>query len=260
MKYFYGTFYGLLFMVGFYGVKSTIQGTFLKHFEDQIGSTLLSAFIELSLFSSLILLIVPIFRNERRYKVMAAIAVNWIYFNLFYLKGEYFYSCHPWLISSIFMASIGFTNKENQKVMLRILQTLLLSHYFFTGLWKLRSLRFDNLFKMLYEGTLEHFAYILGDKNYGLPFLTEFLIEKAPLFLVMGFAIIILFQLSSVVAIFWHPYRRSFIWGIFLFHAVVLLVTGIPFLFTPVALYLMVIVADDVFDIRSHGREYVRIN
>ena len=172
-----------------------------------------------------------------------------IVFSVFYSYGKVDHPYHPWILSSLFVCffnEIKPLNSSQNFFQLRLIQGLLLSHYFMSGLWKLRYL-FKSEFPYSFQSIItEYIAYGMAEKPpYNNPLLDFFLYQQ-PWLLSLGYICVLLFQITSLAPIF---FNRFFVfYGVLacLFHLATGLVLSIYFFPTVLALLFFFIVAESI--------------
>lgn len=172
--------------------------------------------------------------------------INTIFCLSFYFEKYFYLSCHPFLLTCLLMV---FWTSEQKELILKVAQTILLTHYFFVGLHKLISIGGS------YQEVVLNFFFerIFVDKAPGL-FLSQYIFENVPSLLVFGFSMVIVFQLSALWAIFSESYQKVFIPLVCLFHAFVLNLLGVQFLFTPIAMILFFYILPIDSKIKERGQ------
>ena len=98
--------------------------------------------------------------------------------------------------------------------MIRALQAIFLSFYFSAGLWKLR----DTSLMDLKAAALDHISINIADGNARLDFLRQFLVIDHPWIMAMGFAMVLLFQLSTFIPILTAKNFKYWGIGVVFFH------------------------------------------
>ena len=101
--------------------------------------------------------------------------------------------------------------------MIRLIQSLILSHYFISGIWKLKTIL--NLEYSLEMLALEQVAYALLEKGLNNHFLLDFFgLYYGSKVLGYGFFLIIVFQLSCIIPILLNRYFLLYGFLSILFH------------------------------------------
>ena len=127
------------------------------------------------------------------------------------ITHEYF----PIMISVVFMCFMG-TSKERNLLILRMIQSSLLCHYFISGLWKIRNL--DTIWSIDYlaRTMFDHMVGTAISTNRGI--LAMELFSEPHFLLGLGYAGVILFEITAILPIFFN--RLFFAYGVMaiLFH------------------------------------------
>lgn len=159
-------------------------------------------------------------------------------------KGEHLY--YAWMISSFCLCFFSLQKPLNSKrnyTVLRLIQGLLLSHYFLSGVWKLYSM-IQAKFKVSFKDiVIEYIAFTLARGRELHPILEIFLYQT-PELLSIGFFCVLLFQLSSLIPVIFD--RFFILYGVFalLFHFSVGLLLGIYFNPTVLAALFFLIICE----------------
>lgn len=127
--------------------------------------------------------------------------------------GKINHSQHVWMLSAyilIFFDPKKTMSDRPNRQLLDLVQVLLLSTYFISGLWKLRAF-FSSISLANFEFTvLDYMAYGVLEGNKIL-FIVSDLLKTHTWVFSYGFILILVFQLGSVVPIFFRHYRT--VWG-----------------------------------------------
>jgi len=244
IKFFFHIYYALLLTVGLYGVSNL--KSLLSSIKQLPIEWTYSRSLTIDIFSlvTLVILLFTLIKPSKILRFSSGVLINVLFALVFYLEGSTYHSCHPWLISSLFLPF--FKEKEGDsnynKKLVRVLQTILLSNYFFSGFQKIFMPLKE--FEKLKNVALDHFFTRLQSSRGSSLALTSEIFNNFPNFIFIVFLLIIIFQLSSLLAIFNYKYRKWFVYGIVFFHIAVLVFMGIPFTLTPVALVLFLIYID----------------
>lgn len=154
---------------------------------------------------------------------------------------------HAWLVTSaivcFFAIAEPLTSLRNL-IVLRLTQSTVLGFYFMSGLWKLRNLGFSGWG----EATLEHHASALAQGSKAWPYFYEMVVVNFPWLPWLGFAVIIIFQLSAVIPMWTGKYFMY--WGIagVLFHVSTGVVLGIWFVPMALANIVLLVLFDKILD------------
>ena len=98
-----------------------------------------------------------------------------ITFSINFSYGNIRHNSHPWLISSflmLFFSSKFLLNSKHNIFLIRLIQSLTLSHYFISGVWKLKTI-FNSEYS-LEVLALEQVAYSLFEEGLNNHFLLDF--------------------------------------------------------------------------------------
>jgi hypothetical protein len=164
-------------------------------FENQLAHQL---YYYLTLFILLLTTVFPVFFL----RVLCSILVI-TFFAIYYSFGKIDHPYHCWIIASIFM--IISTPKQDYKslrnqISLRLIQSMMLMHYFISGFWKLRYLLFkNNQSASLYEFAIEHMA-ISTSQGASSNILIE-LLHNNELLLTTSYTLVLILQLSAIIPI-----------------------------------------------------------
>lgn len=197
----------------------------------------------ISLYFCLALFLVTLITNLGPLRWLSAICLNGLYFGLFYY-GHYFHSAHPWLIGSIFFCLLKATKKENKIRKIRLYETLavvLLSHYLFSALHKILPFLFNPSPFNYYLHFLDNFAFQYLNAGHTIIGPTPYLLENAPWVIALGSGLTLLFQLSSLWAIFKPHFRKTFVFMSFVFHGLSYVFLGINMILSPLGLAFFVL-------------------
>ena len=92
----------------------------------------------LALFFCLFCVLIP----HKYLKILCSVFVL-LFISIEYSYGKVSHSRHVWMLSSVlmcFLSSDQTLKSKSNYLTLRLMQALILSHYFMSGLWKMRSL------------------------------------------------------------------------------------------------------------------------
>ncbi len=160
---------------------------------------------------------------------------------------------HAWVIVS-FALCFWSRRLERQAQVLRVIQVLLLAHYFMSGLWKVRYLA-KNLIDhpagaVIYSTVFDPIAECIFEGNFIRPELIEALVHH-PGFATLGWISVIAFQIFAFVPVTQPRYVRT--WGIMAvaFHVTIGLVMGIWFTSTMLAALYFLDVVPDVIGLKT---------
>lgn len=117
----------------------------------------------------------------------------------------------------LFFSSKSLLNSKHNIFLIRLIQSLILSHYFISGIWKLKTIL--NLEYSLEMLALEQVAYALLEKGLNNHFLLDFFgLYYGSKVLGYGFFLIIVFQLSCIIPILLNRYFLLYGFLSILFH------------------------------------------
>ena len=165
--------------------------------------------------SSLLLCFLCILSPSKYLRILTSVFIL-LFFSIKYSYGKIDHSYHIWMISSVLMCFVfpsqPITSKINQ-FFIRLTQSLLLSHYFISGLWKLRSIIASDFQTSFSEMTKEYIAYGLAESGIEVNMFLGIILYKFPWLLSFGYLFVLGFQLSSLVPVF---FNRLFVFYGFL--------------------------------------------
>lgn len=204
------TYYSLLLFIVFKTVSSIFNKTHGLETEYVMLARPLNLF-DTSLwvhymvfFLTFFFCLICIFKPHRYLRVCTSILVLML-FSIIYSYGKIGHSYHIWMISSILMCSLysdrPLLSRFNCFV-IRLNQTVLLSHYFISGLWKIRLLISTKFEFSLKDIILEYIAYGFAESEEPHNLLLKSLVHQYPWILALGFAGVIVFQITSVLPVF----------------------------------------------------------
>lgn len=153
---------------------------------------------------------------------------------------------HIWMISSVLMCFFSSDQSLRSKnyFVLRLTQALLLSHYFISGLWKIRVL-ISQKFAFSFEEQLSE-SLAFANTYHALEFhiFAKKLLYQYPELLSFGYFCALLFQMTALLPVFFN--RLIIPYGIcaILFHFSVGFITGIYFAHTVLAVLFFLIIAE----------------
>ena len=154
---------------------------------------------------------------------------------------------HAFILSSVL--ACFFNDKKTLNFswnffILRLTQGVLLSHYFISGLWKIRRMILTHFEFSFQEILTEHIVYALVD--YDKHFLFKFLLYENPWFLSLGYFCVLLFQLTALTPIFFNRWFKLYGVLAILFHFSTSIVLGVYFWETVLAVLLFLIIAESM--------------
>ena len=132
--------------------------------------------------------------------------------------GKIMWDYHTLVLSSVISCFFNENKDLNSKqnfFVLRLIQGMLLSHYFMSGLWKLRKMADVSFEFSLYEISGTYLAYTLTPE--GMNFIVKSLVYN-PWFLSFSYFCVLLFQLSALTPVFLNRYFKLYGALALLFH------------------------------------------
>jgi hypothetical protein len=172
-----------------------------------------------------------------------------LFYSILYSKGKINHSSHAWIWSACLLVFI----EQNKPLsygrnffVLRLIQSIILSHYFISGSWKLTSIG-NFLTPSLAEQTiLEHIYHTIAEGNGPSTIIKNLLLKIDPIYLGLCFYLVIIFQFSCIIPIIRQCYFRYWGYMAILFHVSTGLFLGIWFLNTISALLFFLIFTEDI--------------
>ena len=224
MKLFLQIYYSFLFIViyqrGYWFINSVSDlGPDYIFFAKPLGFFNLPVEIRSVIFLlTLFFLCFAIFKPQRILRILTSLLVL-ILFSILYSYGKINPSSHAFILSSVlvcfFNENRGLNSKQNFFI-LRLIQGVLLSHYFMSGLWKLREMISTRFEFSLSEIVTEYIAYKYFDQN--MHFLLKLLLYEQAWLLGFGYFCVLLFQLSALTPILLNRYFKLYGVLALLFH------------------------------------------
>ena len=192
---------------------------------------------------SLLICLLSVLFNKKIIKIFC----NLLFLLIISIANSYGKINHPhhiWMISSVimlFFSSNSSLHSNHNKFIIRLIQSLTLSHYFISGLWKLRGLIGDQFEYSLKEIAMEHVAYSVGGSD-----LESVILDLLIHYDLLGFGLllVIVFQLSCILPIFTHSFFMFYGCLTLLFHTSTGIVLNIYFLPTPLACLFFLILTE----------------
>ena len=194
--------------------------------------------LSLLFLASLLFCFLSIFRPIKYLKIITSVLACAVFLILYSFRYTG-HQNHIWMISSVLMCFFSSDQDLRSKkniFIIRFMQALLLSHYFISGLWKLRTLVSAKFTIPLKDMLLETMAYtnIAG----GLEFhaFIKILLYQYPWLLSIGYFCALLFQLTSLLPVIFN--NLVVLYGILaiLFHFLIGIAAGIYFSHTVLAI------------------------
>ena len=170
-------------------------------------------FLLLALFFCLF----SVFKPWRLLRVLSSVCVL-VFFSIIYSYGKIDHWNHVAILSSVLVCFFNENkglNCQNNFFILRLIQGIILSHYFSSGLWKLRNM-FSARFEFSLQEIAENYvAYMLSSQDIH-PILKFFLDE--PYLLGFGYFFVLVFQLTALVPVFFNRFFKFYGTLAILFH------------------------------------------
>ena len=165
-----------------------------------------SVFFLIALFFCLLC----VFRQDRVLRVLTLFFVL-ILFSIYYSYGKIGHNNHAWILSSILLCFFDSKQSLNSKYnffFLRLTQGILLSHYFISGLWKLRNMYSSGFSFSFTEIATEYIAQV--SLKHEMHFILKLLLYEIPLFLGFSYFCVLFFQLTALTPIFLNRYFKFY--------------------------------------------------
>ena len=213
---------------------------FLKYFNPPIW------ILSLLFLSGLFFCFLCIFHPQKYLKIVTSVLVCAIFLILYSYKHIGHHN-HIWMISSILMCFFSPDQALKSKTncfIIRLTQALLLSHYFISGLWKLRTL-FSVKFAIPFKDILsEAIAFAQTTRSLEFHIFVKVLLYQHPELLSVGFFCALLFQLTSLLPVFFN--NLIILYGVLavLFHFSMGIISGIYFSHTVLAILFFLIIVE----------------
>ena len=216
--------------------------SFLKYFNPPIW--ILSLFF----LSSLFFCFLSIFHPLRYLRIITSVLVCAV-FLILYLHKYTGHHNHIWMISSVLMCFFSINQDLNSKTngfIIRLTQALILSHYFISGLWKLRILFSAKFTIPLKDMLLEAIAYAQTIRGLEFHPFVKILLYQYPELLSVGLFCALLFQLTALLPFVFN--NLIVLYGILavLFHLLVGIIAGIYFSHTVLAILFFLIIIENM--------------
>ena len=193
-----------------------------------------------------------IFKPWRTLQVLASLFIL-VLVSIADSYGKIIWGYHTLVYSSIlicfFDANKSLNSKQNFFI-LRLTQGIFLSHYFMSGLWKLRKMISAHFEFSLYEIAGTYLAYTLDPK--GMNFIVELLVYN-PWFLSFSYFCVLLFQLSALTPVFLNRYFKLYGVLALLFHLFTGISMDIYFFRTVVLVLFFFIIAENIREYKFEG-------
>ncbi|MCZ0932729.1 MAG: hypothetical protein OXJ52_06230 [Oligoflexia bacterium] len=153
--------------------------------------------------------LLSVFSHGRTLRVLTSLFVL-VLFSIMYSYGKISHSEHAFILSSALVCFFSESKSLNSSwnfFVLRLIQGLVLSHYFISGLWKLREMISSRFEFSLQEIAMESIAHSLAEQN--IHFILKFLLEE-PWLLSFGYFCVLVFQLTALTPIFLNRFFKLY--------------------------------------------------
>ena len=163
---------------------------------------------------------------------------------------------HIWMISSVLMCFFSSSQDLKSKTncfIIRLIQALILSHYFISGLWKLRTLFSVKFTIPIKDMLLEAMAYAQTIRGLEFHAFVKILLYQYPELLSVGFFCTLVFQLTALFPVIFN--NLIVLYGILaiLFHFLVGITTGIYFSHTVLAILFFFVIVETMMKAHPGG-------
>ena len=158
-----------------------------------------------------------IFKSWRILRVFTSLFVL-VLFSIKFSYGKVHHPWDVWILSSILVCLFNSNkplNSNQNFFLLRFIQGALLSHYFMSGLWKIRAMCSTHFEFSLSEIATEYIAFNLHSQN--MHFILKFSLEH-PFLLGVSYFCVLLFQLTALAPIFVNRFFKLYGLLAVLFH------------------------------------------
>ena len=197
----------------------------------------------------LLFVFICIFKQNKYVQIITSLLALITFSLIFSYHQKISHNFHVWMISSVlvcfFSANQIFKSKANY-FLLRLIQAILLSHYFMAGLWKFRALLSSKFHFSFQEIVSEYIAYGIAEGSLVIHPLLQILLYQYPKLLSFGFICVLIFQISSLLPVF---FNKFFIfYGILacLFHLSSGFTLGVYFSYTMLASLFFLILSESM--------------
>ena len=223
--------------------------SFLEYFNSPVW------LLSLLFLSSLFFCFLSIFHPLKYLRIITSVLVCAVFLILYPYRYTGHHN-HVWMISSVLMcffsSSQGLKSKTNYFI-IRLIQALILSHYFISGLWKLRAL-FSVKFAIPFKDMLlETMAYAQTIRGLEFHVFVKILLYQYPELLSVGFFCTLLFQLTALFPVIFN--NLIVLYGILaiLFHLLVGITAGVYFSHTVLAILFFLIIIETMMKAHPGG-------
>ena len=258
MNLFLKIYYSLLFYVLYIEAYEFIN--FVPPYKPQyvfFAKPLIFFPVEIHSFIFLLALFLCLFLTLKTYKglqILTALLVL-ILVSIINSYGKIMYNWHVLVLSVVLVLFFNKNQDLNSKqnfFVLRLIQGLLLSHYFMSGLWKLRKMASAHFEFSLYDIVGTYIAYTLVPEEGG-SFIVEWLIGN-PWLLSFSYVCVLIFLLSSLTPIFLNKYFKFYGILAILFHLATGISMEIYFFHTIVPVLYFFIIAESMIEYKFERR------
>ena len=153
--------------------------------------------------------LLSVFKPRRILQILTSFFVL-VLFSISYSYGSIFPSSHTWVLSSVLVCFFNekkSLNTNQNFFALRLIQGVFLSHYFMSGLWKIREMISSRFEFSLLDISMEYIARSLSMQ--GIHPLLKFLLDE-PWLLSFGYFCVLVFQLSALAPIFLNRFFKLY--------------------------------------------------
>ncbi|MBC6415787.1 MAG: hypothetical protein GDA46_05285 [Bdellovibrionales bacterium] len=158
--------------------------------------------------------------------------------------GTIFHNHHVWLYATClmcFFSSKSPLNSKYNKFLIRLIQSLILSTYFISGIWKIRKVFSKH---SLTDIASEQIAYSIGESYYSNIILELFGLTYGVKIFGMGLFFVILFQLSCILPILVGRYFILYGFLAILFHIATVIALDVIWSYGVLALIFFLIITE----------------
>ena len=187
----------------------------------------------------------------------AGLFIGIVFFN-FSVLGKTYHSVHILMWASIlliFFESNSKLSSKNNFLMIRLVQTYILSTYFCSGLWKFRNLfQIENWQKFIRLPT-EHFANSVATGSEPNFIIMQFVHESYfSTFLFLGFLFVLVFQISCFLPVLYSKFFYIYGFLALFFHLTAGFIFGHWFIEAILGNLIFMILAEKIFKIETNGK------
>ncbi len=179
------------------------------------------------------------------------------YLLLFSLKhsfGKIDHNMQGWMVLSVLFCGLNIKqplSSFRNLTIIRLGQCLLLSHYFSSGLWKVRKM-FNSPPDSIYNLGLEHFATTIAGGSGTSLLIENFFVENDWL-LGLGFIIVLIFQLTALIPFFLNKWYKAWAFVAVGFHIVTGFSLAIWFKPTIISLIFLLYITEELMTHESNN-------